>query len=145
MFQHELPCHPLGVALFWEIAVALTWISGLLYLLRCSRERRTYLGRVIRDIERKLPLPDAQIRLLERAKQIKQQQRSDSNKIYSMHVVVMNFQIDYEVSRTVELWTVVSQLSSPCRLVKRRSAIEPVIGHLKQDHALKRNYLQGSR
>ena len=29
------------------------------------------------------------------------------------------------------------------RLVKRRSAIEPVIGHLKQDHALKRNYLQG--
>ncbi len=29
------------------------------------------------------------------------------------------------------------------RLVKRRSAIEPVIGHAKQDHALKRNYLHG--
>ena len=29
------------------------------------------------------------------------------------------------------------------RLVKRRSAIEPVIGHAKNDHALKRNYLHG--
>lgn len=29
------------------------------------------------------------------------------------------------------------------RLFKRRSAIEPVIGHTKQDHALKRNYLRG--
>ena len=31
------------------------------------------------------------------------------------------------------------------RLVKRRSAIEPVIGHAKQDHALKRNYLHGQQ
>lgn len=30
------------------------------------------------------------------------------------------------------------------RLLRRRSAIEPVIGHTKQDHALKRNYLQGT-
>ena len=29
------------------------------------------------------------------------------------------------------------------RLEKRRSAIEPVIGHAKHDHALKRNYLHG--
>ena len=29
------------------------------------------------------------------------------------------------------------------RLVKRRSAIEPVMGHLKQDHALGRNFLKG--
>ena len=29
------------------------------------------------------------------------------------------------------------------RLVKRRSAIEPVIGHAKHDHALKRNDLHG--
>ena len=31
------------------------------------------------------------------------------------------------------------------RLVKRRSAIEPVIGHLKHDHALKRNFLKGTQ
>jgi transposase, IS5 family len=30
------------------------------------------------------------------------------------------------------------------RLLRRRSAIEPVIGHLKQDHRMKRNYLQGT-
>jgi transposase, IS5 family len=28
-------------------------------------------------------------------------------------------------------------------LLRRRSAIEPVIGHLKQDHRMKRNYLRG--
>ncbi|MFK8186669.1 MAG: transposase [Phormidesmis sp.] len=31
------------------------------------------------------------------------------------------------------------------RLVKRRSAIEPVIGHLKHDHALGRNFLKGKQ
>ena len=29
------------------------------------------------------------------------------------------------------------------RLLRLRSAIEPVIGHLKQDHRMKRNYLKG--
>jgi transposase, IS5 family len=29
------------------------------------------------------------------------------------------------------------------RLLKRRSAIEPIIGHSKQDHGRQRNYLQG--
>jgi IS5 family transposase len=28
-------------------------------------------------------------------------------------------------------------------VLRRRSAIEPVIGHLKQDHRMKRNHLQG--
>ncbi len=30
------------------------------------------------------------------------------------------------------------------RFLKRRNAIEPVIGHTKQDHGLGRNYLQGT-
>ena len=52
--------------------------------LKQTRKLRTYLGRVIRDIERKLPQPDtAMLSLLERAKRIHQQQRSDSNKVYS--------------------------------------------------------------
>ena len=47
-----------------------------------TRKLRTYLGRVIRDIERKLPRPDAEMAmLLHRAKQIEQQKRSDSNKL----------------------------------------------------------------
>ena len=179
-----------------------------------SRKLRTYLGRVIRDIERKLPQPDAQMAtLLKRAKQIKQQQRSDSNKLYSMHapeveciakgkvnkryefgckVVLVTTSLSnwivgtlavhgnpYDgatlsdaVEQTHRLTGITPQQAAvdkgfrgckyhpPAvqvlvagtrkfkgvlkRLVKRRSAIEPVIGHLKQDHALKRNYLQGS-
>jgi len=51
-----------------------------------TRKLRTYLGRVIRDIERKLPQPDSVMQpLLERATQIFQQQRNDKNKLYSMH------------------------------------------------------------
>ena len=179
-----------------------------------ARKLRTYLGRVIRDIERKLPQPDAQMAtLLERAKQIEQQQRSDSNKLYSMHAPEVECIAKGKVNKRYEfgckvvlvttslsnwivgttavhgnpydgatLAAVLAQTqrltaTSPKqaavdkgfrggkyhpsdvqvlvagtrkfkgvlkRLVKRRSAIEPVIGHLKQDHALKRNYLQGS-
>ena len=37
-----------------------------------------------------------------------------------------------------------SMKPSEWRWFKRRSAIEPVIGHLKQDHRLDRNYLKGT-
>lgn len=51
-----------------------------------TRKLRPYLGRVIRDIERKFPQPDTVMKtLLERATQIFQQQRNDTNKLYSMH------------------------------------------------------------
>jgi IS5 family transposase len=51
-----------------------------------TRKLRTYLGRVIRDIERKIPQPDAVMQtLLERATQIFQQERNDTHKLYSMH------------------------------------------------------------
>ena len=178
-----------------------------------ARKLRTYLGRVIRDIERKLPQPDAQMAtLLHRAKQI-EQQRSDSNKLYSMHapevecvakgkvnkryefgckVVLVTTRLSnwivgttavhgnsydgatlnavleqtQRLTKTLPKQAVVDkgfrggQYHPPDvqvlvagtrkfkgvlkRLVKRRSAIEPVIGHLEQDHALKRNYLRGS-
>ncbi len=52
-----------------------------------QRKLRTYLGRVIRDIERKAD--PAQLtrlaRLLEIAKRIHQQQRQDHGKVYSVH------------------------------------------------------------
>jgi len=31
------------------------------------------------------------------------------------------------------------------RAMRRRAAVEPVIGHLKQDHRMDRNYLAGSK
>ena len=178
-----------------------------------TRKLRTYLGRVVRDIERKLSHPDAEMTsLLGRAKRIEQQQRSDSNKLYSMHAPEVECIAKGKVHRRYEfgckvvfvttsasnwivgasavhdnpydgstLSDVIAQTSRltgihpkqaavdkgfrgskyhPAdlqvlvagtrkftgvlkRLVKRRSAIEPVIGHLKQDHALGRNFLKG--
>lgn len=51
-----------------------------------TRSLRTYLGRVIRDVERKLqPLPEAVAQLLKHAKHIYQQQKQDKGKCYSIH------------------------------------------------------------
>ena len=53
---------------------------------RCTRKLKTYLGRVIRDIERNCPSPDSQLRsLLDIGHRIFKQQRHDKNKIYSVH------------------------------------------------------------
>jgi len=53
---------------------------------RCTRKLKTYLGRVIRDIERAWPHPDDELKsLLETGARIFQQQRHDKNKIYSVH------------------------------------------------------------
>ena len=52
----------------------------------CTKKLRTYLGRVIRDIERKCQSPDKDLRsLLETSKRIFTQQRQDKNKVYSVH------------------------------------------------------------
>lgn len=180
-----------------------------------TRKLRTYLGRVIRDIERKLPQPDAEMAvLLNRAKQIEQQKRSDSNKLYSMHAPEVECIAKGKVHKRYEFgckvvlvttsssnWIVgaaavhgnpydgstlsdvieqTNQLTGVApklaavdkgfrgtthhpdglqvlvagtrtfkgtlkRLVKRRSAIEPVISHLKHDHALGRNFLKGEQ
>ena len=53
---------------------------------KCTRKLRTYLGRVIRDIERKCPEPDHKLdRLLDISTKIFKQQRHDKNKVYSVH------------------------------------------------------------
>ena len=53
---------------------------------RCTRKLKTYLGRVIRDIERKCPQLDDQLRsLLVTAKRIVTQKQHDKNKVYSVH------------------------------------------------------------
>lgn len=51
-----------------------------------TRKLKTYLGRVYRDIERKVEKPDAELAaLLQRAERILTQQKQDKNKIYSVH------------------------------------------------------------
>ncbi len=53
---------------------------------RCTRRLKTYLGRVIRDIERNCPEPDrAMDNLLDISTRIFRQQRHDKNKVYSVH------------------------------------------------------------
>jgi transposase, IS5 family len=53
---------------------------------KCTRKLKTYLGRVIRDIERKNPYPDQQLdQLLDISTKIHRQQRHDKNKVYSVH------------------------------------------------------------
>jgi IS5 family transposase len=53
---------------------------------RCTRKLKSYLERVIRDIERALPHPDDELEsLLETGTRILHQQRHDKKKIYSVH------------------------------------------------------------
>ncbi len=53
---------------------------------RCTRKLKTYLGRVIRDIERKYSDPDDTLQsLLAIGSRIFRQQQKDKNKIYSVH------------------------------------------------------------
>ena len=53
---------------------------------KCTRKLRTYLGRVIRDIERNCHKPDDQLdQLLDISTRIFKQRRKDKNKVYSVH------------------------------------------------------------
>jgi len=58
----------------------------------CTRKLKTYLGRVIRDIERKCPQPDRDLQsLLTTAHQIVTQKKYDKNKVYSVHEPLVEF------------------------------------------------------
>ena len=53
---------------------------------KMTRKLKTYLGRVTRDIARKSPEPDAQLKeLLAMAERLLLQKRQDKNKLYSIH------------------------------------------------------------
>ncbi len=184
---------------------------------RARREQkrlRTYLGRVIRDIERKLSGEGVakMNKLLELARRIHTQQRHDKNKVYSMHAAEVEciakgkahkpyeFGVKVGVVSTSKGNFVVGMKSLPgnpydghtlreCleqverltgalpreayvdrgykghgvadvatwiagakrgvtaaikKKLKRRNAVEPVIGHMKNDGRLGRNFLKGT-
>lgn len=182
---------------------------------RQTEKLRTYLGRVIRDIERKQKDPDRSLaELLELGKRLLVQKREDKNKLYSIHepeveclskgkphkryefgckvgfvtslknnwiLGAMAFPSNpwdghtlHSALAQVEAITGVAPQMTLCdlgykghnyrgdciiqivnrfrkkaslsvrRLWKRRSAIEPIIGHLKEQHRLNRNRLKGS-
>ncbi len=179
----------------------------------CTRKLRTYLGRVIRDIERKYCTPDADLlSLLTTSTRIYQQKRQDTNKVYSVHEPEVDCISKGKVHKKYEFGTKVSvaTTSRGCwfvgalalhgnpydghtlnttieqvtklarspehvfvdrgyrghdysgkaivhvdkirrgrtaknlwRWMKRRAAVEPSIGHLKQEHRMDRNRLKG--
>ena len=183
---------------------------------REQKKLKIYLGRVVRDILRKCPQPDAQLAdLLHKAQRLLTQQRQDKNKLYSLHApeeeciskgkAHKKYEFGCKVSVATtsrDNWivgiealhnnpfdghTLKGALEQVERLVgwtvgnvycdkgykgnpkqlgntavhlatrrkssmtwgewcwfKRRSAIEPVIGHTKEDHRMDRNYLKGT-
>ncbi len=177
------------------------------------RKLRTFLGRVVRDIRRKVAEPDAELaQLLEMADRLLKQRRDSKNKLYSLHApevyclskgkahkryefgckvsVVTTSKSNWIVGvqahdtplydghtleamlKQVEQTTGHQAKEAFCdrsyrghgysgrtkiylvgrhrvgrrlrRWFRRRAAIEPVIGHMKQDNRLDRNYLNGS-
>ena len=58
---------------------------------KSTRKLRTFLGRVIRDIERKWSTPSAELgQLLETSKRIHEQERHDKQKVYNVHEPVVD-------------------------------------------------------
>jgi IS5 family transposase len=178
------------------------------------KKLRTLLGRVIRDVRRKVPRPDESLEtLLLLCERLHAQQKSDHRKLYSLHepdvmciskgkahqryefgqkvsvtttnrgnwivgvdlcegnpydghtlsqalatverttrVKVTDAYVDkgyrghgYEGEATVHLAgsSLRGLTRTKCKRRKRRSAVEPKIGHLKSDHRMRRCFLKG--
>jgi len=180
---------------------------------KATRKLKTYLGRVIRDIERKYPSPDDDLKdLLNVANRIWNQKRKDKNKVYSVHephvdciskgkahkryefgckvsvattsrggwfvgamAIHGNPYDGHTLSQTLDQVERIARKpeyvfidrgyrghyyqgdinvhvdkirrgrtpKSLWRWMKRRAAVEPSIGHLKQKHRMDRNRLKG--
>jgi IS5 family transposase len=183
---------------------------------RMQKRLRTYLGRVIRDIERKIgdrpEWTERFAKLLEIAKHIHAQQRQDNDKLYSVHApeteciakgkAHKKYEFGVKVSiastsadnfvvgmqampgrpydghtlkqaieqvaaltgtlpkeayvdrgykghklETLSVWIAGAKRGVTAaikRKLKRRNAVEPVIGHMKSDGRLARNFLKGT-
>lgn len=179
---------------------------------RAVRKLKTYLGRVVRDIERKVTEPDQKLsELLILSKRLLIQEKGDKHKLYSLHEPHVDCISKGKAHKMYEFGCKTSLISTARsnwiigvksyhgnpfdghtlktatseaeqgtgvtikaifgdkgyrgskhwpekkmvllsgrrlkptlqKLLKRRSAIEPIIGHLKQDHRLSRNLLKG--
>lgn len=177
------------------------------------RKLKTYLGRVMRDITRKVPSPDAELsNLLDLSHRLIKQKRHDKNKLYSLHapevecITKGKAKAKYEFGCKVAVTTtckdswvtsIFAEHGNPYdgqtlkksieqtesltqikvkdifvdrgyrgkdhhpttarvfisgtkrlprtlkKILRARSSIEPIIGHLKADHRLNKNYLLG--
>jgi IS5 family transposase len=198
-------------ALYWQARY--TAAQQFKRAARQTRKLQVFLGRVLRDVQRKAPQPDQPLQQgLAVAQRIHTQQRHDSPKLYSVHAPEVEcitkgklhkkYEFGCKVAFTTtahDNWIVGAQahhdnpydgatlapalqqvkaltgvkpteavvdqgyrglahhpdgvtvhivgrhkaLGALQHLFKRRSAIEPIISHSKQDHGLARNHLLG--
>ena len=185
--------------------------------MKANRKVKTIAGRLVRELERKLPQEHAYVPQLDLFRKVLQQQRSDRHKIYSLHepqvqciskgkehkkyefgnkvsilytqttgviVGALAFNNEYDghtlegaleqygrlkdklpeniyADRGYKEKTKIEdtnihipkpfskklnqyQQQKRKKSHRRRAAIEPVIGHLKQDHRLSRNFYKGN-
>jgi len=131
-----------------------------------TRKLKTMLGRVIRDIQRKCPNAEGRLsKVLNIASSIFHQKRKDTNKVYSVHAPEVECIAKGKAHKKYEFGCKVSMVSSSKDIPDtevhlsgkkkksmkasfwkwqvRRSAIEPIFGHLKSDNRMERNHLQG--
>jgi len=177
------------------------------------KKLKTYLGRVMRDVNRKVPAPDAELKqLLCFSERLLQQKKTDKQKLYSLHapetecITKGKARVKYEFGCKVAVTTtckdpwvisIFAEHGNPYdghtlkksiaqsvrttgikvkeafvdqgyrgkenhpdgvnvylagtkrlpkflnKLLRGRSGIEPIIGHLQEEHKLKKNYLLG--
>src|SRR5439155_1063680 len=102
---------------------------------RALRTLKTYLGRVIRDITRKIDgdhgLEGRFAHLLSLSRRVREQQRGQRG-----HNAPADYKFKIYTSKQKRRVTPALK-----REMRRRSAVEPVIGHLKDEHRMGRNYL----
>jgi IS5 family transposase len=126
-------------------------------LRRVVKRQRTILGVVMREVQRKCEAPQfttdnpqalAQLKMwLERAERIRTQQRNSKDKLYALHAPEVECISKGKARNPYEFGVKVSLVVThqhERRLLKRRQAIEPLIGHTKADHRMDRCWLQGA-
>ena len=115
-----------------------------------ARKLKTIAGRMVRDVERKLDdidrldFYDEQLWLYYL---VLRQKRDDNNKLYSFHAPEVKCISKGKEHKKYEFGNkscfALTKKEKRERFL-RRASIEPIIGHIKQDHRLLRNYLKGT-
>ena len=117
---------------------------------RAVKRQRTIVGKLIREVRGKLAVGainpsvspftlSSLTTLLERADRIRTQKRTDKNKLYALHAPEVECISKGKARNRYESMTKLER-----KRLKRRQAVEPVIGHVKHDHRMIRCHLIGS-
>lgn len=134
---------------------------------KADKKVRTIAGRLVRELERNLKPDSIYLTDIELFKRVLAQKRTSKNKIYSLHEpetlcfskgkAPKKAAVDRGYRGRKQIGETQIQLPKPFNnktqtkyqqkklkeAHKKRAAIEPVIGHLKTDHRIGRNFYKG--